>query len=236
MDGPRPLEFAFRISGLTTSIPEERWADERPGTDHLPPRLWTNTSPGRWSRWRSHGNPAIRSTIAEENIAGYTRRVLSIVWSTYGQHYFVTPHDCTQPNIGGAGVAADLPWEWHRLDFHHLAQDSRWSRPMLFQVGCYGAEPTVPFPRPIEFAELLPNNVFKRQEDGQEPDNGLPCHLVGSLPLILALHAGCPSDTTDITHRVGQHFFSGGGSRFVPCAQHGMWDTWDHYGERHDMR
>lgn len=238
------FRFAYRVCEIKPENAPDDWQDRRPADGDFRPGgdlRWRRIRPDdQWYGWDSGRPPNDRTwELSGEEYDVGQKRTMSIAWSPLSQNYFVLRHDCTDPVVQSKIVETieqrerrpdaqeeDEDIDWHRLGYRDISHLR--GLPNFFRVLDHPGPAIMPFQRPARFQHLLPRNAFREDTDGQERT----CHLVGDLPLLLALHAACPpAGTADLAMVVGNLFYRNNSPCFHTPMDHGWWRApWNHYG------
>ena len=204
--------FAFRYSQIEP-VSGFEWDEQIAAYPPRPPKEWRKTGPKQvWYGWKAGET---RLLNADEFVV--PRRATSVIWRQPQQCFWVAPIDFT--TIEGEVEPLE---DWDHVYFRDLGLETR-SRHGLFKVLEHGSERQLPLSCPKNFDEFLPKHYFQGKEDK-------PCHLVGELSLMLALHALVPEQEDDIINHIKEFFFRGNNPTLHSCKDHNLWGAMDRSG------
>jgi len=200
--------FAFCYSQIVPASGIE-WQEHSTIDPPRPPIGWRKTGFGQgWHGWKAGETWPLS---AEDIIP---RRATSIIWRQPQQCFWIAPIDYT--TIRGE---LDPVEDWSHLYFHDLGLETN-SQRGLFKLLGHGTERQLPLACPERFDEFLPKHCFRGEEKK-------PCHLVGDLSLMLALHALVPEQEDNISNHIKEFFFRGNNSSLQSCRDHNQWEAMD---------
>lgn len=196
---PPNFEFAIRCFEIEQQIPG-KWPETPNGNFPHPPRAYRISQFGYnlpWQRWTAICNDGPRLRPAG-NQRIRERDTTTLVWCQESQSFWVSPCDFTDPDYAEPGRDPENYHYWSPLYFDPLIEDQSLTDGGIYRVSAHGRGRQLDYPCPLYFEEYLPMNKFTNT-----PRNTyIPCQLIGSLSLILGLHAMCPQQT----HNIGQQF------------------------------
>lgn len=218
--------FAFRIWQIE---PDSQWHETSKAQLPTPPHRWRRSGLELpWHVWDSASSGANRVHRLPPKIQIKPRGATSLVWYTRLQQFYVAPVDCAMPNIRQE-MEKQPELDWTTLWFKELSDHHQFRRPGIYKFVQSGTQWKLNCECPPGFDEYLPRNIFRGEITGSPQT----CHLVGDLSLILALHAMCPEEVSNVLPHIREYFYPGNKPAFEPTwtSNPPRWPARSKYGE-----